>query len=74
MSCPPEMEPISETLWFCAVEWDDGQSEDKEKQYCQADVIFVILQTQLYRFCISGLYWLPQSVSAVHISFHQVGH
>ena len=23
------MEHISETLWFCAVEWDDGQSGDR---------------------------------------------
>ena len=30
MSCPPEMEHISETLWCGAVEWDDGQSEDRE--------------------------------------------
>jgi len=30
VSCQPEMERISETLWFCAVEWDDRQSGDKE--------------------------------------------
>ena len=70
--CPPEMEHISKTLWFCSVEWNGGQSGDKDSSTVSR-VLFLLSYRHNCRSCISGLYWIPQSVSAVHISHHQVG-